>query len=197
MSIITVLILFVLFIFWGYIIKFGKTKEMDENFYQSINFTDNKILFYKIITNLANTKLFVLICLSLLLFLDNKRLALIITILMIINALIIFIFKHIFKRERPNIKRLVYEKGYSFPSGHMVSSISFYGFILMFIINMTIGLPFKIIAFIVLTYLIYKIGYSRIFLGVHYLSDIIGGVLIGSSYLLLYCYLIFNILNLL
>ena len=196
MIIISFLILIISFIIWSYLIINNKLKSDDEKFYNSLKIEGFRINFYKIITNLANTKFFIIVCLLLFIILNNKTLAIIISILMIINALIVFILKHIFKRERPNKKRLVLEKGYSYPSGHTVSSVSFYGFILVYLIFNIYSLPIKILLFIIIASLIYLIGYSRVFLGVHYFSDIVGGILVGSAYLLIYTYIIFNILNL-
>ena len=196
MIIVSFLILVVAFIIWSYLIKMNKLLEDDESFYNSLSFNDFKITFFRIFTNLASTKFFVIACLLLFIFLENKTLALVISVLMIINALVVFIFKHIFKRERPNKKRLVIEKGYSYPSGHTVSSISFYGFILLYLLFNITSLPLRILLFIIITTLIYGIGYSRVFLGVHYFSDIVGGVLVGSAYLLVYAYVVFNILAL-
>ena len=75
----------------------------------------------------------------------------------------------------------------------MVSAISFYGFILFLVLISNIILPFKIIISISIIIIILFIGLSRIFLGVHYLSDIIGAIFIGTNYILLYIYLLQNI----
>ena len=82
------------------------------------------------------------------------------------------------------------EKGYSFPSGHTLCAITFYGFLILLISSSTILLPIKIILILSLLSLIYLIGYSRIFLGVHYFSDVIGALLLGFSYILLIVYLV-------
>lgn len=196
MIIVSFLILIVGFILWSYLVKNKRLEEFDDSFYNSLKIEGFRITFYKLITNLANTKFFIGVCLLSFLLVKNKTLAFIINVLMIVNALIVFIFKHLFKRERPNKKRLVNEKGYSYPSGHTVSAVSFYGFLLAYLLFNVGSLPFQILTFFVITFLIYLIGYSRIFLGVHYLSDIVGGVLIGSAYLLIFTYIVFNVLNL-
>ena len=196
MIIVSFLILIVGFILWSYLVKNKRLEEFDDSFYNSLKIEGFRITFYKLITNLANTKFFIGVCLLSFLLVKNKILAFIISVLMIVNALIVFIFKHLFKRERPNKKRLVKEKGYSYPSGHTVSAVSFYGFLLVYLLFNVGSLPFQILVFFIITFLIYLIGYSRIFLGVHYLSDIVGGVLIGSAYLLIFTYIVFNVLNL-
>ena len=160
------------------------------------NKLDNFLIeFNKIITNFASTKFFIFICFIFLLFLKEKKIAYLFIGIMLGCSLVVGFFKNIIKRERPDINRLVYEKGYSYPSGHTVSAISFYGFILFLAIISNIVLPFKIILSFILILLILLIGFSRIFLGVHYFSDIIGAIILGFSYLLLYIYIVNHILN--
>lgn len=93
------------------------------------------------------------------------------------------ILKRAFQRQRPNILRLVEATGYSFPSGHAMTSFTFYGFLAyIFWIN----LDNKILRLVVtgfLGLLILLIGLSRIYLGVHYASDVIGGFVAGSFWL--------------
>ena len=115
--------------------------------------------------------------------------------LLIGNALLVGLFKNIIKRERPNINRLVYEKGYSYPSGHTLSAVSLYGFILFLALISNIVLHLKIFLSIILILIILIIGYSRVFLGVHYFSDIVGALLLGVCYLLCYIYFIHNVFS--
>ncbi len=171
-----------------------KLIDIDNNFYQKLTIKEPFIKILKIITNLASTKYFVLLCFILLLF-PSKKIIYLIIILLIINSLLITTFKHIFKRKRPNIRRLVKEKGYSYPSGHTMSATCFYGFLIYLIILSSLLIPIKIFLIIFLILLIIVIAFSRIYLGVHYLSDTIGAFLISTSYLLLYVYTIHFILN--
>jgi membrane-associated phospholipid phosphatase len=94
------------------------------------------------------------------------------------------ILKWAFHRQRPNISRLVEATGYSFPSGHSMTSFAFYGFLAyIFWIN----LDNKLLRLLVtgfLGLLIFLIGLSRIYLGVHYASDVIGGFVAGSFWVI-------------
>jgi prepilin signal peptidase PulO-like enzyme (type II secretory pathway) len=94
--------------------------------------------------------------------------------------------KNIFVRQRPNILRLTDASGYSFPSGHSMASMVFYGF-LIYLIYLNIKskkIKISLICFLVL--LIMLIGLSRIYLGVHYPSDVCGGFLMGLAYLVIF-----------
>lgn len=196
MKIIICITLFILFILWTILLVKNKLSRIDDIVYNKIKLNNKKTIFFKYFTNLASTKYFIIICLLLIIFLKNK-LALLISVAMIIDAIIVFIAKHIIKRERPNINRIVEEKGYSYPSGHTFSATCFYGLV-MFLINISsITLGYQLLITIALISIILLIGFSRIYLGVHYFSDCIGGLLLSSSYIILYVYLVSDILKLL
>lgn len=159
------------------------------NFYMYIKDNIMNVIltcFLKIITNLGST-IFLCILLIILLFTLNKRIdkiALIanLSIVVIINQ----VLKYIIKRPRPIGYRLVSASGYSFPSGHMMASIAFYGF-LIYLINMKVNnKKIKYILISLLSIIIILIGFSRIYLGVHYLTDVIAGFLLGFIYLIIF-----------
>ena len=106
-----------------------------------------------------------------------------------INTLLIagfnLILKDIFAISRP-VYALIEEIGYSYPSGHAMASLAFYGF-LIYLIYKLMRKGFKRSFLIIfLLFLILAIGFSRIYLGVHYPSDIIGGYLFSFGYLLVF-----------
>ena len=104
---------------------------------------------------------------------------------MSISSSINYILKNIFRRMRPkNI--IVIEKGYSFPSGHTMASVSFYGYIIYKVYNSKINSLYKKIIITSLIILILLVGFSRIYLGAHYLSDVLFGYLVSLEYLILY-----------
>lgn len=138
------------------------------------------------ISHLGSATILILICIILYILLKDKKMALIIMLNLAIVYLLNVIIKMIIARPRPDILRLVYETGYSFPSGHAMVATGFYGF-LIYIANKKIKNKAlrRCITFL-LTLLIFLIGISRIYLGVHYATDIIGAFIIGIIYLVIF-----------
>ncbi len=194
--ILSFIIIFILFLVWSIFMLKGRLNNLDNNFYNKIKITNLKTRIFKIITNLASAKFVALLCLILLIFVKNKVIPITIIINMLIMWGLIGVLKNTFKRERPNINRLVEEKGYSYPSGHTMTATIFYGFIIFLIVISNLILPLKWTLIILLALLIMFVGYTRVYLGVHFLSDVIGAILFGSSYLLLYIYFTYFILSL-
>ncbi len=188
--------LFVLFLIWSILMLQKKLDHIDNQCYSKIKITKLKTKIFKGLTFLASAKFVAILCIILLIFIENKRIPIAIIINMLIMWGLIGILKKTFKRERPNINRLVDEKGYSYPSGHTMTATIFYGFIIFLIIISNLILPLKITLTTILVILVLLVGYTRIYLGVHYLSDVIGALLFGSSYLLLYIFFTYFILNL-
>lgn len=140
----------------------------------------------KVITNFGGA--FVLLALTVLLFIfiKDKKVGMSIAVnLGLINGLNLLL-KQIVQRPRPIEYRIIDEVGYSFPSGHSMVSMAFYGFIIYLIYRYVTNKHLKWSAIAVLSILIIAIGVSRIYLGVHYTSDVLAGFLISISYLIIY-----------
>lgn len=97
------------------------------------------------------------------------------------SGLIINITKNIFLRERPIIGQNLLAD-YSFPSGHTFIAISFYGF-LLYLVMKDKKVSYRKLKEGVLLFLIITIPLSRLILGVHYLTDVLGGITLGLAYL--------------
>lgn len=112
----------------------------------------------------------------------------------VVNLITIFLsnqlLKRIVERPRPEGFRIVEELGYSFPSGHSMVSMAFYGLFIYFIYKKVKNKYIKWTSIILLALLIILIGLSRIYLGVHYASDVLAGFLLAISYLGLFTHII-------
>ncbi|MEG1990419.1 MAG: phosphatase PAP2 family protein [Clostridia bacterium] len=140
----------------------------------------------KVISNMCSATILCIISLFILVFLKKKSIGLIISLNLGLVASLNYILKIIFTRQRPINLMLVKEAGYSFPSGHAMTSIAFYGLLIYFSNKYMKNKYIKNIIKFVLTLLIILIGFSRLYLGVHYPSDVIAGFILGYIYLKLF-----------
>ena len=108
------------------------------------------------------------------------------------DALLVDLFKTVIMSPRP-LNGIVAESGYSFPSGHTTGSVVFFGVLTYFVWKnwgskkvkvLTGGLYFSVSA---------VVGFDRIYLNVHWFSDILGGVFLGAFWLT-FCILLFKCL---
>lgn len=99
------------------------------------------------------------------------------------SLVLMLLLKYLFQRKRPLSPLLKAAKGLSFPSGHAIMSVTFYG-LLLYILLHTVDIEWlKYLLTIVLVLLILLIGYSRVYLRVHYASDVLAGFIIGILWL--------------
>jgi len=116
----------------------------------------------------------------------NKKINILIWLNLAISTLLNQILKYIIQRPRPTEFRIIDESGYSFPSGHSMVSAAFYGFLIYLIYKNVKNKYIKWGLITSLALLIILIGTSRIYLGVHYTSDVLAGFLIAISYLIIF-----------
>ncbi|WP_026584242.1 phosphatase PAP2 family protein [Bacillus sp. J33] len=142
--------------------------------------------FMNVITFLGSVKWLTLavIISSILLFIFKKRsLAFFMIISSGVGALFNYLLKWIFKRERPDIRPLIEEQGFSFPSGHSMGSFIFYGSLAYMIVHLAKKRRWKAAWTLLLGCFIAAIGLSRIYLGVHFPSDVVAGFAAGGVWL--------------
>ncbi len=189
------LILFILF--WIFLIEFDHINYIDEEIYGFISkmHSNSMTVTMKVITSLSGTFAIIFLLALSYLFLKNKKYAHLMTINIINVVLLNQILKNIFRRTRPLFINIIEEAGYSFPSGHAMASFGFYGFIIFLIHRSNMSNRYKIILTIMLTILIILVGISRIYLGVHFFSDIVGGYVVSAIYLLIYTHFVKKYLN--
>lgn len=131
---------------------------------------------------------FALIILTILSFIGikNKKIGALVLSNLCIVTVLNQILKFILHRPRPSEFQIITETGYSFPSGHSMVSMAFYGLFIYLIYKNVTNKYLKWILIIALSLLIILIGISRIYLGVHYTSDVLGGFLLSIAYLIIF-----------
>lgn len=140
----------------------------------------------KFITNFGGAIFLIILTITLFMLIKNKKIGLSIILNLIVITGLNQILKYILQRPRPTEYRLIEETGFSFPSGHSMVSMAFYGYLIYLIYKYVKNKDLKWISIVLLSILICSIGISRIYLGVHYTSDVLGGFLISLSYLIVY-----------
>ncbi|MFJ7748247.1 phosphatase PAP2 family protein [Peribacillus sp. NPDC097295] len=91
--------------------------------------------------------------------------------------------KYLFQRERPDIAPLLSVSGYSFPSGHSMASVILYGSIAVVCIRLIKNKYINGLIWLLAFISSLTIGWSRIYLGVHYPSDVVAGFVAGAAWL--------------
>lgn len=164
----------------------NKTTQVDDEVYNIIFQIRNDFwdVFFRNITRFAN--IIPAFCITTILLLTlSKKDRYILGTTILITLLTNQGLKYSIKRLRPEHLRLIKQGGYSFPSGHAMVSIAIYGF-LIYLVNQKIKKKsLKILLTILLVIGILSIGISRIYVGVHYPSDVVAGYLLALSILLL------------
>lgn len=140
----------------------------------------------KFITNFGGAIFLSIATVMLFLLIKNKKIGLSIISNIVIITVLNQLLKRILQRPRPTEFRIVEETGYSFPSGHSMVSMAFYGYLIYLIYRYIKNKYVKWTLITILSILICLIGISRIYLGVHYTSDVLGGFLLSISYLVIY-----------
>ena len=140
----------------------------------------------KFITNFGGAIILIILAPMLFIFIKNKKIGISVILNLIIITVLNQLLKRIVQRPHPTEFRIVEESGYSFPSGHSMVSMAFYGYLIYLIYKYVKNKYLKWISIILLSILICSIGISRIYLDVHYTSDVLGGFFISISYLIIY-----------
>ena len=177
--------------FSGFAILMSRQKlfQFDQALISSIQGFETPTLTFlmKFFTHIGSFPSVFVICLSASFFLYyvlKHRLELILFASVVLGTPIINqILKQFFHRARPDLHRLIEIGGYSFPSGHAMNAFAVYGIITFLLwrhIPSRIG---RTILILISSGFIIMIGTSRIYLGVHYPSDIIGGYFAGGFWL--------------
>lgn len=120
----------------------------------------------------------------------NRRFSVRVISLALTSLAIMFLLKLSFQRTRPEIPLLEKVSGFSFPSGHALMSVAFYGLLIYITWHEIKKTWLRNLLILFLLTLIFLIGYSRIYLRVHYASDVMAGFAVGFGWLLLSLWMI-------
>ena len=149
----------------------------------------------KIITQFGSAGFLILITILSFIVLKNKKIPFCIALNLASIGALNQILKRIIQRPRPEGFRLIEETGYSFPSGHSMASMAFYGLIIYLVFKYVKNKNTKIIICTILSLLVLLIGISRIYLGVHYASDVIAGFVLSIAYLVVYITIVLKLIE--
>lgn len=140
--------------------------------------------FFKGITILANPEFLVVLSIIIFIFLKGfkEKFCLVFNISLV--TLINQGLKRIICRTRPDVVKLIKQGGYSFPSGHAMAATAFYGYLIYLLWKSKLNKTYKYIGTIFLILMIFAICFSRIYLGVHYTSDVLAGVCLSTVILI-------------
>ena len=183
------IILLSLFVILTICVLSGVTEVIDYNIYNILSTNEITFLtaFSNVVTAFASSEVIIIITLLLIFLLNTNHERIFVIINTLISAGIIILSKNIFLRERPLIGSELLSS-YSFPSGHSLIATTYYGFLIYLLRRSKCKEEYKIIGTTLLSTLIVLICLSRIFLSVHYVTDVIGGVILGLIILLVLIY---------
>lgn len=117
------------------------------------------------------------------------------TLVLLLATLSNIVLKKVINRARPSLEHLVTVNTLSYPSGHAMSAMAFYGFLIYLCLRYDMRRWVRYLFVTILVLLIVSIGVSRIYLGVHYPSDVAGGF-IGGLIWIAFCAVVFNLIEL-
>lgn len=172
------------------LIKTNAIYAFDMTIYNMLisNMNESLTNFFKMITFLGGTSgisAFCLLALIIGIILKKGKMGFLIFGCTLVNWILNEVLKNIIQRPRPEILRLIPETSYSFPSGHTLASFSVCGILIYLILRSGLNRTIKIILTVLLTVFPILVGASRIYLGVHYASDVLGGILFALILLLM------------
>lgn len=184
---------FLFFVMLGYTVRFYPMSlvTFDDTIQNAVrgNLPNSFTLFFKHVTVLGNvlSQVILVASLSLIFYLKKwKAEALFLLTNGLMSGLVVMLFKLIYQRLRPSLEHIVYAGGFSFPSGHALGSMMIYGALLIIFLGRVTNKKWRYLLVSFMIGLILLIGISRIYLGVHYPTDVIGGFVCGFGFLNLF-----------
>ena len=139
------------------------------------------------ITTMCAPLWLLMICLVLMFIFRKRNFSIPIAVNLMVSVTLNEALKNLFLRERPPaLHHAVTVTGYSFPSGHAMAAAAFYGFLIYMVSKSGMTKQHKRWLQGLLSLLILGIGFSRVYLGVHYASDVLAGFAVSIAYLIIF-----------
>lgn len=181
-------VLLILFILLTLFVALGKVDLIDEAAFKSIIKLKGNVItnVLYVITTLASTAgVFALLFITSVIFLKHKAFSdfKYVIVNVSIGVVLMQIIKNIIRRVRPSWKWIV-QGGFSYPSGHTISALLLYGTLMLLVYKKVHGRIRKplLIGF---SLMIILTGFSRIYFGAHFLSDVLASMLLGTIILII------------
>ncbi|VUX01560.1 Undecaprenyl-diphosphatase BcrC [Streptococcus constellatus] len=179
-----------LFVILGYVVKFHPNylKGFDNPIQTTLrgDLPHALTLFFSNVTSLINTPVIVswiAILVGFFLYKKWRSEAILLAGNLALTGILVTFLKNVYQRPRPAIQHLVEEGGFSFPSGHALASTLIFGSLLIIVSQRIKSVQTKRILQSLLIVMIFIIMTSRVYLGVHYPTDVLGSLLLGLGIL--------------
>lgn len=178
--------MFLFFLFLAILVCFHFTEKIDlavSSFVATFH-TPWLTSFFLFITEFGYIRFLLLFLILILVCFHRERFAYLLPIHLAIVTLLNFLLKQLFARPRPEFS-LITETGFSFPSGHAMVTMAFYGYLLYVVVKLVKKKWLRNSLIVLFVSIIFLVGLSRIYLGVHYVTDVLAGYSISLVYLFL------------
>ena len=196
--IIVSMLLVVLFAIIAILVSTSTNILIDEKVYDFIsNFESNiSTIFFKTITCLGNAKFVCCFCIIFLVFNKTRdKVGIPLSLSVITCGVLNIILKNIFQRNRPTLEQLVFEDSFSFPSGHSMIIATIYVMLMYLAYKYIKSKNIRITLYVICPIVIFLVGISRIYLRVHYFTDVLAGWTLGVVISLTISYILEKINN--
>ncbi|WAA12142.1 phosphatase PAP2 family protein [Fervidibacillus halotolerans] len=187
-TMITSVLFVLLFLGMAIGIQFATVQQFDSNMMNTITDwrEDQWTTFFQVITKAGSTVIFAVIALLFSIYFAFKRnwMDLFLIFISVLGAWgINSLLKVLFTRTRPDVVHLVEADGYSFPSSTTTISLAFYGFLVYLLLLTVQKGSWKTVILILTGIFLVFVGFSRVYLGVHFPTDILAGYFVGGFWL--------------
>ncbi len=176
-----------LFLITGGLVLSNASAAFDNTLQSMIFYMRKDVLtaFFKIITYSANWQSIVILCVAFLTMQSTRlRIGIPLSFASVLSIILYKGMKILYARPRPDTGfHLIQQGGFSFPSGHSMTGLVFYGLLIYFIARYGKENRAQKALMSMLGVVIFLIGFSRIYLGVHYPTDVLAGWFLGTSIL--------------